>query len=285
MVFPEEGPWEEEEETAYGKFEEYIEKNGVTFPEICTKRVIMRFLSANHYKIKESVNNLVEHLEWREEVRPVILNEKQKKMLDHGYLYIHGRDRCLRPLCFSQASVVNELGFDMEDSFMATWFVCFYLIDQLTVPGKVENWVFVSDLGGLSLRKIPTSTLKKFMVSAQAHMKCRIRMFFYFNVTFGLRAIWAIISPFMDKFIKHKMVLRGDAKDPALLALADPSQIEQKYGGEAENVTKFWPPYCPSEEYGVDPELLDDPKKKSSKNKLGKKSGDGSGSKNSDETE
>ena len=76
------------------------------------------------------------------------------------------------------------------------------------IKGQVENWIFISDLGGLSLAKIPTKQLKKFMVEAQDHLKCRVRKFFYFNTTFGLRAIWALISPFIDKMIKEKMVIK-----------------------------------------------------------------------------
>jgi hypothetical protein len=274
MIFPTEGPWEEQEETAYENLLEYVEKNGVELPEIFDKRVCMRFLSANHHKVKVTVDNIIEHIEWREEIKPIVLNYNQRKLLDHGYLYIHGRDKCLRPICFSQAAVPTDLNMDMEEAFMTSWYVCFYMIDHLMEVGKVENWIFVSDLGGLSLRKIPTKSLKKFMVSAQSHLKCRVRMFYYFNVTFGLRAIWALISPFMDKFIKHKMVLRKDSIDPGLLAMAHPSQIEEKYGGEAENVTQFWPPYCPSEEYGVDEDLLDEPehKGKSKSQKKNKKS-------------
>lgn len=34
------------------------------------------------------------------------------------------------------------------------------------------------------------------------------------------------------------------------------SQLQQKYGGEAPDITIFWPPYSPSDEYGVDPEKL-----------------------------
>ena len=44
--------------------------------------------------------------------------------------------------------------------------------------------------------------------------------------------------------------------DEKLFELAHPSQIEQKYGGEAEDVTEFWPPFCPSNEYGHDPENI-----------------------------
>ena len=35
-----------------------------------------------------------------------------------------------------------------------------------------------------------------------------------------------------------------------------PKQLQQKYGGDAEDVTVFWPPYAPSNEYGIDSDKL-----------------------------
>ena len=150
--------------------------------------------------------------------------------------------------------MLTELNCDLEEVVKTSWFLCFYMIDQLFVREKVENWIFVSDLGGLSLSKIPTKHLKKFMLEAQEFLKCRLRKFFYFNTTFGLRAIFAIISPFLDKVVREKTCLKKGMTDPQLLKFAHPSQIEKKFGGEAENLTEFWPPVCPSTEYSHDPD-------------------------------
>ena len=48
--------------------------------------------------------------------------------------------------------------------------------------------------------------------------------------------------------------LKGSTSDE-IIDLFHPSQLEQKYGGEAENCTKFWPPYEVSKEYGEDTSL------------------------------
>jgi len=251
MIFPEEGPYLEDEEKKYDEFKEFEEKSGDPLPTSLTKRRIMRFLSANHWKIKPTYQNILQHLKWREGIKPIVLKEIHKRMLDIGYMYIHGRDKCLRPICLGNMSIVNDLDVDIQEACYINWFMCFYLIENLMVRGKVENWILVMDLNGLSLSKLPTKTLKQIMTECQDHLKCRIRMAFYFNVTFGLRAIWQLVSPFIDKMIKHKMVMKGDANDPLLGELVHPSQLEKKYGGDAEDVTDFWPPYCPSDEYGV----------------------------------
>ena len=35
-----------------------------------------------------------------------------------------------------------------------------------------------------------------------------------------------------------------------------PSQVEEKYGGTAENLTEYWPPKKISDEYGYDPNFI-----------------------------
>ncbi|CAI2372731.1 unnamed protein product [Moneuplotes crassus] len=224
----------------------------MVLPAEIDKRRCMRFLVTNQYKPKKAYQNIKNHLLWRDTMKPFILSVVHKKMLDVGYIYIHGRDKCLRPMCFSSMSVIEELGIEIEEVPRLNWLICFLLVDNFLRKGKVENWLFICDLAGLSFAKLPKSALKNIMTDYQEHLKCRMRLFFFFNVTFGLLAIWTMISPFLNKIIKHKIITKkADATDPALTSMAHPSQIEEKYCGEAPNVTKFWPPYCSSEEYGV----------------------------------
>eukprot|EP00343_Euplotes_focardii_P000565 CAMPEP_0205804564 /NCGR_PEP_ID=MMETSP0205-20121125/7527_1 /ASSEMBLY_ACC=CAM_ASM_000278 /TAXON_ID=36767 /ORGANISM="Euplotes focardii, Strain TN1" /LENGTH=67 /DNA_ID=CAMNT_0053074387 /DNA_START=563 /DNA_END=766 /DNA_ORIENTATION=- len=55
------------------------------------------------------------------------------------------------------------------------------------------------------------------------------------------------------------MVMKGGAYDKQLLELAHPSQIEEKYGGEAADLTEYWPPKVVSNEYGVMESSLSNP--------------------------
>jgi len=53
-----------------------------------------------------------------------------------------------------------------------------------------------------------------------------------------------------------KMVIsEGDHSDE-LVSLFHPSQLEQKFGGTAEDLTVFWPPKEASTEYGDDPRMF-----------------------------
>jgi hypothetical protein len=48
------------------------------------------------------------------------------------------------------------------------------------------------------------------------------------------------------------MVILDGNYSEELAELFHPSQLEQRFGGKAEDVTKYWPPYQASTEYGED---------------------------------
>lgn len=256
LIFPAEGPYDEKEEEKYEEFKDYCESNDIVFPDYVNKRDIMRFICCNNFKIKDAVKNLQGNIEFMDNLKPIYVTETMKEIFDSGYIYLHGRDRSLRPICINDSGVISRNNFEVEDATKVNWFVIYYLIDRILVPGKVENWIMVNNLDGLSMTKIPTKYIKAVMKDAQDNLKSRVSFFYYINVTFGLRAMWTLIKPFLDKRIKNKTTLISGQVDNNFLATAHPSQIEEKYGGEAPNVTQYWPPYSASDEFDVNPDCI-----------------------------
>lgn len=135
-------------------------------------------------------------------------------------------------------------------------FACFYVINNLLCPGKVENWTLINDLNNLAISKLPVKFIINFLKTLQTHLKCRGRAFIVLKVTWAIRALWTTISPFVDNRIKKKITMSKDGTHEILQELIHPSQLEQKFGGEAENLTEFWPPRHISDEFGHDPDLI-----------------------------
>ena len=66
---------------------------------------------------------------------------------------------------------------------------------------------------------------------------------YYVNVGWDTRMFYAAISWVIDPVTKQKISLTAE-RDPAELKLMyHPSQLEKRFGGEAETPTNFWPPY------------------------------------------
>jgi len=56
------------------------------------------------------------------------------------------------------------------------------------------------------------------------------------------RALWVVAHQFVDDFTKKKMSIHGSSYSQEILKFIEAQNLQQKYGGSAPNVTKFWPP-------------------------------------------
>ena len=76
------------------------------------------------------------------------------------------------------------------------------------------------------------------------------------NATEAIYILWKIVQAFLEEYIKKKISIHKENTCESLQKLFHPSQIEQRFGGTAPNVTKFWPPMIPSQEFGCHKENL-----------------------------
>lgn len=256
LIFPECGEYNDYEEEKYEELQDYIEDQNVIIPSHIGKAAFMRFHQANHYKPKKTVEDLVNHLEWRKRTLPIYLTSEQKRFLAEGLFYIHGRDRCYRPLNVFDPKVIIGKDANRDEILMIVHFVLQYMIENMLVPGKIENWISVMDLANLSVNQLPKKWLTAFIKSCQSNYKCRGVKSFILNSSWGVRAIWRMAQAFVDVKVKQKIVFHNSTQNEELISMFHPSQLEKKFGGEAENLTVFWPPKAVSNEYGVDPDKI-----------------------------
>lgn len=98
--------------------------------------------------------------------------------------------------------------------------------------------------------KLPKKFLGSMLTSFQTHLKCRGKKFVMLRVTFALRAAWKIFAPFLDANTKERTIMSKKGTHEYLQENIHSSQLEQKYGGEAPNLEKYWPPTAISSNYG-----------------------------------
>jgi hypothetical protein len=144
----------------------------------------------------------------------------------------------------------------LQDALDAALYAAFFFVENLLLPGRIENWILVINLDNLSVSKLPINFIKHFLKTMQAHLKCRGRAIVALKVTWALRAIWSVVSPFVDDRIKKKVTMTKEPTHPILTELIHPKQLEQKFGGDAEDIIEYWPPREVSEEYGYDPDRI-----------------------------
>ena len=74
------------------------------------------------------------------------------------------------------------------------------------------------------------------------------------QTSFAFKEIWSTLSKFLDDMILKKITLTSSSTHDELKALIHPSQLEQKYGGEAPNYEPpYWPPRMPK--YVIDEKI------------------------------
>ena len=208
-------------------------------------------MQGNDFKVPVWAQKLVEHLEWRRDHLPIILNDTQKLILDSGLFYVHGRDRCLRPVTYFCPKIILSIQSELEESLLACHFVAHYIIENMFVVGKIENWVNVLDLAKLGFTSLPKKWIIHFIKHFSTHMFARTRWMFLLNAGTAVSMMWSIVKIFVHHTTKSKLIFNKQSTDPMLQEMVHPSQLQQQYGGEADDVTVFWPPYKASDEYGV----------------------------------
>ena len=127
----------------------------------------------------------------------------------------------------------------------ATCFLLEYLKHNMLLPGQIENWIVLTDMGkqGVSLSY---NSIKKIIDMLQLNYRCRLAHNFVVNAPGSIMIFWNVVKYFLDETTKEKTDIEKNNVSSRLLELFAPNQIEQKYGGTSPDLTEFWPPYVPS---------------------------------------
>jgi len=214
---------------------QFIDDEDVEFDKPIHKKDMLRYLYGSQFNFDETLKNIQLNLQHLNEIHPIVLNKGMKELLNKGIFYMNGRDSNFRPISYSKPCCITDTDASVDDALTAIYYAAYYVIDNWLLPGKIENWILVDDLNNLAISKLPTKTIVKMLGSMQQHLKWRACKVFLVNVTFGIRALYKILTPFIDKKVKQKVEMTKNSYNPKLLELAHPSQVEKNYGGEGEN--------------------------------------------------
>lgn len=79
-------------------FKDYLNKNSLILKASYSDPEILRFLQVSKFDNKETYKYMNKYVEWKNEHIPPVLNDLCESLMKSGFMYIHGRDRLLRPL-------------------------------------------------------------------------------------------------------------------------------------------------------------------------------------------
>ena len=241
------------------QFYEYESKTKkINYPSDWNESDTMRILQATEYDIKKAYNNIIENINWLENI-PKTICDKTISLLNSGFMYVHGRDHHFRPLIFVKIKVVkNILGknYNFDDINKSIIFLMNYIMKYLLIPGQIENWIIFVDLDGVGFTDL--GDFQK-IISTLSKRRGRVFKNFFVNIgsflKFSLKAIIKMVSS-----VAKKSIILGANELNKVTQLISPDNLEQKYGGNAPNIipggNNLFPPIMPNANYALNGERI-----------------------------
>lgn len=125
----------------------------------------------------------------------------------------------------------------------AFFFAMNYNISNYMIPGVVENFITILDLEFLGVTALPKKWIMEFIKGAAARYKARGVKTMIVQTVRSIRWFYAMVSPFIDERVKIKTGFYEERGPADLTDLFHPSQLEEKFGGTAPDITEnYWPP-------------------------------------------
>lgn len=135
-------------------------------------------------------------------------------------------------------------------------FLLDYVVDHMLLPGQIENWVVLIDLGKKGLGNLSVNSLKQVLTILQVNYRCRLGMNYIVNPPKSIWMLWSCIKPFLDDVTIEKIKIANSSNSSELLSTANPYMIEEKYGGRAPNILNYWPPNIPDLSYAMPGQVI-----------------------------
>lgn len=144
-------------------------------------------------------------------------------MMQAGAMYIHGRDKCYRPILIMDATVLVDLIKKDKDAVSGDVFVelflflVHYMRTCMFLPGQVDYWTCIISFANLGITSIPRKPIMAFLECCQQNIMFFINKQFYLNVSWGIKAIYNTVISVVDEETRKKHSLTDKSTLPEIM--------------------------------------------------------------------
>ncbi|CAN1345711.1 PATL3 [Linum perenne] len=207
--------------------------------------VLLKFLRARDFKIKEALTMLKSTIQWRKEFKIDELVEEDLGCDDlEKVVFMHGHDRDCHPVCYNvfgefQNKELYQKTFsdDEKRTKFLRWRIQFLekSISSLDFrPGGVSTIFQVNDLKnspGPGKKELRLATKQALQLLQDNYPEFVAKQVFI-NVPWWYLAFYTMMSPFMTQRTKSKFVFASSARSPeTLFKYIPPEEVPIQYGG------------------------------------------------------
>ncbi|KAL0909436.1 hypothetical protein M5K25_020307 [Dendrobium thyrsiflorum] len=219
-----------------------------------TDVILLKFLRAREFKVKDAFEMLKNTLRWRKETKVDSILDEEDLRDEFGKAgFINGLDREGHPVCYNvlgvfQDAEMSRIVFGSDEGRKKFLRSRVQLMEQgikeLDMrPGGVSSLLHITDLKdviGLSKKEV-RDTIKQAVHLLQDNYPEFVARNVIINAPFWYYALNAILSPFLTQRTKSKFVVVRPAKvTETLLKYISPEAIPTQYGGlKHENDYEF----------------------------------------------
>ena len=249
-------PYSEMEEKWLMEFKEEIAAHPENkLPEYWNDAINLRFVYATECNIKKSYERMIKYLSWYKNMFPMIITpgDKLYKLLNLGFLYVYGRDHQFRPILICQPHIYqeNEKFYNADEVISASAFLFQYIVNNMLIPGQIENWVMILNFEGTSPLNLPDA-VKKLIKTLSENFLSRLYKCYVFGMSFLINCIYKIICNFLEEITVQKITVLEKKNINKLFENIRMDNIEQKFGGTAPDAiiglpNSIFPPRMPSD--------------------------------------
>ena len=196
---------------------------------------------------------MCDYIKWWERTFPMNISPKDKswELLNNGFLYIYGRDHQFRPIMVCQPYILQKKMdyFSNTDVVNVCLFVCQYAVNNLLIPGQIENWIMFFNLKGTSLLSLP-EPMKLLVQELSDNFNFRLSKCYVLGMSFIMRILYKFVCTFIGQPNEDKIVILSNRKDKHLFDDFTPENLEKRFGGKAEDLIygendSLFPPRVP----------------------------------------
>ena len=196
---------------------------------------------------------MCDYIKWWERTFPMNISPRDKswELLNNGFLYIYGRDHQFRPIMVCQPYILqNKMDyFSNSDVVNVCLFVCQYAVNNLLIPGQIENWIMFFNLKGTSLLSLP-EPMKLLVQELSDNFNFRLSKCYVLGMSFIMRILYKFVCTFIGQPNEDKIVILSNRRDKHLFDDFTPENLEKRFGGKAEDLVygendSLFPPRVP----------------------------------------
>ena len=248
-------PYSEIEENWIKEFKEEISSHPeIKLPDYWNDSINLRFIYATECNIKKSYERLEKYIHWHKNMFPMIIQPGDKlcQLLNLGFLYVYGRDHKFRPILICQPHIYQQHMklFTSDEVITASAFLFQYIVNNMLLPGQIENWVMILSFEGTSPFNLPDA-VKKLIKTLSENFLSRLYKCYLFGMSFVINILYKFICNFLEEVTIQKITVLEKKNTLKLFEAIRMDNIEQKFGGTAPDIkggipNSLFPPRMPS---------------------------------------